>query len=334
MFDHEDLYSHRFDSVPKGIQCRLMTDQFLSEFESTLLNMVTTEDEQSHAIYEIGYGSNLVVNEITDHTLDVSWYADAMERFHEVTISIPRDSFIACVECPKFSLIPYIFVSDDWHENLLTREYSIFCLIDAVGFKEKIKNGSLSRELLISLRDELDTLAAEYPNFSFVSFADSLILKTYWKPGYFVINQPPTYRPESMFKVIEKIRQIYKNVIDLDIYAVLTQGSNEYYGDNLLHISKTKNHVSMNSLGVPFAELLAIETTAKKSIKSHAHPPSELYIDGQYFNSIKFNYKAKGGASSVHEYTPIMKGDVSNYYCASLDSIMSALEENDTNKPV
>ena len=326
MFDHVDLNSYDFDSVPTGVQCRLMTDRFLNEFESTIVEMVRTEDEKEHALYDIGYGSSLVVNQIEEDAIDVSWYVDAMERFHEVSIPIPRKHFVACVSCPKYSVQPYIFVSDAWHESILTKDYSVFCLIDAIGFKQCIRKGVLSPEILISLRSKIDDLAARNPKYSFISFADSLIVKTNWKPGYFIVKQESTYKPESLLSVIDKVREIYRDTINLGIYAVLTQGANEYTDESLLHISNTKNHVCMNSLGVPFAELLAIESTAKQSIKSGVHPPSELYLDEQYFHSMRFKIDAKGGASSVHEYKPIMKGSSSNYYCASLDVLMTSIE--------
>ena len=69
MFDHVDLNSYDFDSVPTGVQCRLMTDRFLNEFESTIVEMVRTEDEKEHALYDIGYGSSLVVNQIEEDAI-------------------------------------------------------------------------------------------------------------------------------------------------------------------------------------------------------------------------------------------------------------------------
>ena len=82
-------------------------------------------------------------------------------------------------------------------------------------------------------------------------------------------------------------------MLGFDIYAILTQGSNEYYEEPLLHISNTQNHICLNSLGVPFAELLAIENAVKAAFKSGIHPPMQVYMDEQFYHSLQLKYEYK-----------------------------------------
>ena len=49
--------------------------------------------------------------------------------------------------------------------------------------------------------------------------------------------------------IIKDLQAVYQMVLGKDVYAILTQGTAEYYEDSLLHISSGKNHVSLNSLG-------------------------------------------------------------------------------------
>ena len=49
-----------------------------------------------------------------------------------------------------------------------------------------------------------------------------------------------TYEPEVVFEVLLEIRSVYRRVLKMDVYAMLAQGSNEYYDDALLHISSNR----------------------------------------------------------------------------------------------
>jgi hypothetical protein len=60
------------------------------------------------------------------------------------------------------------------------------------------------------------------------------------------------------------------------------------YDDALLHVSETGNHISLNSLGPPFAQLQSIDQAARSAIRQVTHGPAELYIDSTSFRSIQF----------------------------------------------
>ena len=128
-------------------------------------------------------------------------------------------------------------------------------------------------------------------------------------------------------KIIKDIQAIYQDVLGLNVYAVLTQGSNEYYEEPLLHISKTKNHICLNSLGVPFAELMAIESSAKSALKSGVHPPAEVYMDEQYYHSLNFKIGFEKNTKPKNTYKAIMKTEEPNYFYSPCDELLNNLAE-------
>lgn len=65
-----------------------------------------------------------------------------------------------------------------WLRNLHLRSYSVFAIVDADGVKTAIATGALTRAKLVKLRQQIDKIAKTYPAVSFVSFADSLLLKS------------------------------------------------------------------------------------------------------------------------------------------------------------
>jgi hypothetical protein len=322
MFDNHKIEKYSFEEIPRNRDCFLVSEIYMGEFSEALDKMLQGEECNP---YEVGYVSPVAARKINEVSMELSWYPNTFTRFHEVSIILPKDVFRAAVECPSYDIKPYIFVSRDWLEQLHLREYSVFALIDAIGVKKAIENNSLNKTKLICLREKLDEIAERHRNISFISFADSLILKSNYEVGYFSKSVKCSYRPENLLHVIKEIDEIYRSVLGLSIYAVLTQGSNEYYGESLLHISKTQNHVCLNSLGVPFAELLAIESAAKKSIKAKIHPPMQVYLDEQYYRSLNFKHEFVKKDKPKNNYLAIMKAHQTSYYYSTCDILISAL---------
>ncbi len=298
----------------------------MEEFDESLGKMLLGEECNP---YEVGYVSPVAVRRINKNSLDLSWYPNTFTRFHEVSITLPKDIIKICVGCWQYDIKPYIFVDHEWLEHLHLREYSVFALVDAIGVKDAIRSNSLNKEKLIELRTRIDDLAEKEIDISFISFADSLILKTNWDVGYFHKDIKCSYKPEKILYVIKELDRIYQEVLGLQIYAVLTQGSNEYYGEPLLHISKSNNHICLNSLGVPFAELLAIESAAKKAIKSGAHPPMQMYLDEQLYHSLQFKYAFKKNDKPKNKYSAIMKSSQPSYFYSSCDVLIENLHERE-----
>ncbi len=324
MFEDDDIDKYLFEDIPLDRDCLLMSEIYMGEFDEALGKMLRGEECNP---YEVGYVSPVAVRRINNNSLDLSWYPNTFTRFHEVSTSLPRDMVKVCVGCWQYDIKPYIFVDHDWLEHLHLREYSVFALIDAIGVRQAIRDNALTKDKLIELRSKIDDLAETENNISFISFADSLILKTNWDVEYFHKGIKCSYKPEKILYVIKELDRIYQEVLGLPIYAVLTQGSNEYYGESLLHISKSQNHICLNSLGIPFAELMAIETSAKSAIKFGIHPPMQVYIDEQFYHSIQFKYEFQKNDKPKNSYSAIMKSSQPNYFYSSCDVLIENLDD-------
>jgi hypothetical protein len=326
LFEHHDIEKYSFEEIPLNRDSLLMSENYMEEFEETLLKML---QGNKRSPYEVGYVSRVSVRKINTHSLDLSWYTNTITRFHEVSINLPKNMVKICVSCENYDINPYIFVNHEWLEQLHLREYTVFALVDAIGVKNAIRDNALDKAKLLELRGRIDDLAEKEGTISFISFADSLILKTNWDVGYFHKGIECSYKPEKILHVIKQLDHIYQEVLGMAIYAVLTQGSNEYYGEPLLHISKSNNHVCLNSLGVPFAELLAIESSAKKAIKSGVHPPMQLYIDEQFYHSLQFKYEFRKNDKPNNFYSAIMKSNQTSYFYSSCDVLIANLDDRE-----
>jgi hypothetical protein len=208
-------------------------------------------------------------------------------------------------------------VKGAWVKSLHLRSYSVFGLIDAIGVKNAIQNGTLTRERLLVLRDEIDTLGKSYPQVTFISFADTVLIKSNWSVGYVGSEVQYTYQPEIFITIVKEFEAIFKRTLELGVYAVLTQGINAYYDDSLLHISESENHVCLNSLGLPFAQLLAIDESARLHLRENAHPPSDIYMDEHFYRSLncKFEFKRQETIRKYPYKDKIRGGDA--FYCAA-----------------
>jgi hypothetical protein len=326
LFRNDHIEKFEFEAIPLGRQCLLMSENFMEEFSNALEKMLGGGGGNP---YEVGFVSKAVVRKRHKSSLALSWYPNTYTRFHEVSIDLPKEKIKVAVECGSYDIDPYIFVDHEWLEQLHLRQYSVFALVDAIGVKNAIRDNQLSQEKLLLLRDRLDHLAELHKEISFVSLADTLILKSNWVVGYYAKGIKCSYQPETFFYVVKELEAIYKEVLGLEIYAILTQGSNEYYAEQSLHISKAQNHICLNSLGVPFAELLAIDNAVKKAIKGGIHPPMQLYMDEQFYHSVHFKYEFKKNDKPKSTYAAIMKPQTPHYFYSSCDIVISALEPRD-----
>lgn len=326
LFNDDRIDKYAFEDIPLDRHCLLISKIYMAEFDDALQKMFHGEACNP---YEVGYVSPVAIRRINSNSLDLSWYPNTFTRFHEVSISLPREVVELCVGCWQYDIKPYIFVDHEWLEHLHLREYSVFALIDAIGIKKALKDNALTKDKLIALREKIDDLAEIKSDIAFISFADSLILKANWGVGYFHKNIKCSYKPEKLLLVIKELDRIYQEILGLPIYAVLTQGSNEYYGEPLLHISKNQNHICLNSLGVPFAELLAIESAAKSAIKSGVHLPMQLYLDEQFYHSIQFKHEFKKNEKPKNSYSAIMKSTQPSYFYSSFDVLIENIDDRE-----
>jgi len=324
LFDHEFFDVYSYEEIPLNRDCYLMDEIYIEEYEKSWVNVFNGGDSEPYAV---GFISHIAVRGINSNSIELSWYPNIYDRFHEVAISLPKEQFVTCVGCWRYDDDPHIFVKSAWLEEIHLRFYSVFGLIDAIGVKEALQKGELSRDKLILLRDEIDKLAKRYPMVSFISFADSVLIKSNWSVGHVHSEVKYTYKPEIFITIVKEFQSIYKNTLGLDVYAILTQGSNEYYEDSLLHISESKNHIGLNSLGIAFAELMSIDESVRSSIHEKIHEPSELYMDAQFYNSLNFKFEfQKSVRNNKNKYRRKMMGTDGIYYYCQFQDILDNLE--------
>ncbi len=320
-FVHPGFEKYAFDEIPADEDLFLMDEIWMNEYEQYLVSRL-----EGGGFKSIGYVSYAAKRSSTESAIELSWYPNTNTRFHEVVVSLPREMFVACVSCARYDDMLRVFVRSGWFKNLYLRAHSIFALVDADGVKDALRRNSLTREKLVLLRDRIDGVAKEYPAVSFISFADSLLLKSNWSAGMHDSHIKYTYAPETFIRLISEIQSIYREVLGLDVYAVLTQGSNEYYDDPLLHVSATKNHICLNSLGLPFAQLRSIEEAARAANKKKEHGRAELYMDENLFRSLNFAHGFQRDSCGKHVYRAPLADVDGFYYFANCREMLAALE--------
>lgn len=297
MFDHNNFEHYAFEDVPLDRDIYLVDEEFAAPYEAMMLALFDGGEWAP-----VGYMSSVAANKVTSDTIELSWYANVHDRFHEIPISLPRASFRYCVGCRTCDETPRIFVDSEWLRDIHLRSHSIFGLIDVIGVTNALQRGQLSRSQLVVLRDRIDAFAETNLDIAFVTFADSLLLKTNWSVGHFQTPVRYSYTPERLVGLFGELRELYRESVGLSIYGVFTQGSNEYYRDPTLHISSARNHVCLNSLGLPFAQLQAIEHSARDAIRQRVHQPAELYLDDLFFYSLRFKDVLSRPSTQRHPY--------------------------------
>lgn len=324
-FDHFCFENYAIGDLPLNRDIYMMDEAYADEWEAE--NIKRSQGDEIADPYVVGYITPVHVAAITAAGADISWYPNTYDRFHEVKTFLPNDAFVAAVLSYEYDKRVQLFVKTEWLRKLHLRSNSIFAMIDAVDMTLAIKAGSISHEKVIALRDQLDQIAARLPHISFISFADSLLLKTNWTAGMFDTSVTYTYSPESLLVLFRELQMLYRKTIGLEIYGVFAQGSNEYYDDPLLHISPSQNHISLNSLGLPFAQISLIEAAARKAIRDGTHGRMEIYMDEDLFNSLMFkDFVLKTNWPSA-PYKPKMTPEAGVYHYAMVDDLLGSIKQ-------
>jgi hypothetical protein len=319
VFDRNDIEKYEFENVPLNRDIYLMEKKFIVEYERNIVRFLEGNGEFKN-VGSIAYAAARAVDQ---NSIELSWYPNIYDRFHEVRIFLPRADFVACVGSWNIDEKPRIFVNDRWLAEVHARTYSAFAMVDAIGVKTAIQTGTLTRSLLLKLRKEIDDIARHFSNVAFFSFADAVILKYNW--SYRATKELSyDYDPEVLIRLLEKINQAYKNTIGLETYAVLAQGANEYYDDDLLHISG--NHISFNSLGLPFAQIHKMDETIRNNLRAKLHPQSEVYMDDQFLRSLRLKHDFNKRELNSAPYSIPMAIDTGNYVMASRAELLSNLD--------
>ena len=305
----------------------MMDEQWMLEYETACLRMFSGGDYPI-----VGYISYAVIRSVVDDVMEISWYPNIMDRFHEMLVRLPRSAFVNCVETPRWDKRPFLFVRGSWLTGLHVRPYSAFALIDAIGVKRALATDELFSKKLVRLRSRIDEVAAGNPGVAFVSFADSLLLKTNWFVGHYDSEIKYSYEPETLIRLMPTLTKVFQEELGLQIYAAMTQGANEYEDTSLLHSSKTGNHFSLNSLGLPFAQLMAIDEAARDAIRQGRHLPAELYIDRQFFNSLRFLLEFDKSTLPTGEYRQTLASQTGRYVLTDVGTILNNLDRKPPRK--
>jgi hypothetical protein len=321
MFSHSEFRVIAFEDLPLDEDIFLMDERWMSEYESACINMFNGLDYPN-----VGYISYAAARGVGGDHLELSWYPNIIDRFHEMVVKLPREAFVTCVDTPRWDGKPRIFVKSSWLSGLHLRPYSAFALIDAIGVKDALSRGQLSGPSLVRLRERIDVIAADNPAMAFVSFADSILVKMNWFVGQYDSDISYSYDPEALIRIMPAVAGAFREEVDLAVYAAVAQGVNEYDDTALLHLSSTGNHISLNSLGLPFAQLLAIDGAARAAIRAGEHGPGELYIDEHFYHSLRFRSGFEKAGLPRAGYRSPLAARTSHYFYTDRQTILVNLD--------
>lgn len=321
-FSHPSFRIHSLTDLPLNRDIYVMDEIYLEEWEREWLRLFS--DDQKASPYEVGFITPIHIEASNANGADIAWYANTHDRFHRIRTILPASVFRVGALPFQYEKRPTIFVDSAWLKTLHLRSNSIFMMVDVMDMTRALQDGRIKHAMMIGLRDALDTLSDAHPEVSFISFADSLLIKTNWTVGMVNSGVTNTYAPEAIFDLFFELQGLFRRVLGLDIYGVLAQGSNEYYEDPLLHISKSQNHISLNSLGLPFAQINLIESAARRAIRAKEHAAVELYVDEDLFLSLRFAaYDTKKGWPSA-AYQPKLAPHEGKYFFGSCADFLGA----------
>jgi hypothetical protein len=311
-----------FEELPLECDTWLMDEKWLPDWEKAWQAVFAGKDISP---YQIGYISYISINSISDEAAEIEWFANIHTRFHAVQTYLPRRVFRGCFRAWEYEKRATVFVDGAWLNRLHDRTHSTFALVDACGFGSMLKRDAIEAGKILKIRNEVDILAAANPTVAFTSFADSLLLKTNWNIGRWDNPTVAEYQPESLLKLLAEIDDIYRFVLGVSTYAALAQGNNDLFGDELFHVAKSGNHVSLNSLGLPFAQIRAIEDAARDNIRAKVHGPSEVYIDRTLFWSMNIDDHDWKSAQKSYHYDQKLVSKRGRYVALSRTDLATAL---------
>jgi hypothetical protein len=221
----------------------------------------------------------------TKDSFDLNVCITVTTRYHGAVKKLPRSKFVLCIDFWNHAKSPYLVVDQSWFDEIGRETFSLYALVDAVGMRSLLdRQGRITAGQLARLREGLDVVAGDRLDHAFLSFADSVLVKSNWTAGEY----ESTYRPEDFIEVTERVCIAIEDALDLKSYAVVTQGANAADDASLLHVSEPQNHIFFGSLAAPFAELFDIDRTVRASIRAGRHPPRQLYVSATVFWSLRF----------------------------------------------
>lgn len=315
---------YKYEEIPTNRDIFIISGFQLKEFEKQWQYYLSDENmELTHPNnfinYKVGY-----VQKAFDNSLEINIGLNTSIRFHGASRILPSSKVMACIEFTSIGDNPYLIVDGEWFEENEKAIFSSYAMVDAIGMKNLLEQiGTINQSQIKNFKDMINHIASEYKEYFFLTYADSVIIKSNWIPKgkeYF-----QTYQPEILLKIINKIFDSFKSTFKLDAYAVITQGVNQVIGDSNFEISTQKNHIFFNSLGAHFAELFEIDRVVRQNIKKGIHTRKNLYLSKSFFLTLQFqkyeqknklkenivSYSSNKQVSFEHAYLPINMEEIS-----------------------
>ncbi len=107
-FTHAQFEHFEFEAIPRDRDLYLMDERWIPEWEAAYLDFFKGEDFRN-----VGYISYAAVRSATPDALEISWYPNVFDRFHEVTVVLPRNAFVCCIDVHDYDEKPHIFVKGE-----------------------------------------------------------------------------------------------------------------------------------------------------------------------------------------------------------------------------
>lgn len=204
MFEDSRFDRYQYEDTPLNRDAYLVDEKYAAEYEAMYLSIFAGGEFRS-----VGYVSFVAVRGVRENTLELSWYPNIFDRFHEVVVSLPRTKVRETVGSWQSDWKPTIFVESTWLDELYAKVFSVFGLIDAIDLRKAMDSQQLSRAKLLQLRGKIDDLAARHTDVAFISFGDSVLVKSNWTVGSIHNALTYTYRPETFVTVAREFQYIF-----------------------------------------------------------------------------------------------------------------------------
>jgi hypothetical protein len=322
MFTHPQFRQLQIAEIPLDSDLIIMDEKWIADYEREWIRVFDSNEGDP---YSVGYVTRVAARSVGDGWVELSWYVNINDRFHELPLFLPEDRIVACVDVQAYDEKPHIFVRSDWLVDIHEKPLATFALVDVIGTKTLLQTGRLPSASLHALRARIDVIADKYPHLAFVSFADALLVKQVWSVGHVESAIRYTYSPEAIFPTIRDLHLAIEETLGVEAYTIMAQGMNAYGDQGALHISAHQNHVSLNSLGVPFAQLLAIETAVRRALKARTHGACGLYMDSLLHRSLKLDYAFRDSLPLWPYQSPMTRAAGATYLATSIQAVLENL---------
>lgn len=323
-----DIYS--YDEIPLRRDTIVLSKKDFDYFEKCwdwCLRYGRTGMDEPNAWIRIRWGW---IEDRFDDYLNVAFMINQSDRFHQCSHKLPKLKIVKSVHYHEFQKRPFLIVDEDWFNHSWDASYCSFALVDAIGVKKYLMaNGNIDPKALDAFNRKVRFLSYKHPNYLFLTFADSTIIRAKWRRAA-VTGYVETYDPERLLVLANKVRQYYKEALNLDSYVVATQGLLEDSFNGHYKKSFFGNHFAVGSLGTPVANLYEIEKAVRYKIRKKEMEPHELYLSEDFYLSLRFGFNKRKDLSEkkMTFSSDLNPGSFNSFIPTSLAEINSMLDLN------